>query len=195
MREPTIAAVSADHRSKVLHTLALGFAADPFARWVWPDAGVYVENFPKFAITVAGAAFDQSTAYIVEGCSLASLWLPPGVPADQDGAMELLAETVRPDIITDLQAIAAQRVLHHPTNRPNWYLFMIAADPAYLGRGLGTAMMTHVLRRCDADGTIVYLESSNPRNLTLYMRHGFHITGEIRSGSSPPIFPMIRERC
>jgi hypothetical protein len=36
------------------------------------------------------------------------------------------------------------------------------------------------------------LESSNPRNITLYQRHGFEILGTIQIGSSPTLVPMLR---
>jgi hypothetical protein len=37
-----------------------------------------------------------------------------------------------------------------------------------------------------------YLESTNPRNLSLYLRHGFEILGTIRVGEAPPVVPMLR---
>ena len=38
-----------------------------------------------------------------------------------------------------------------------------------------------------------YLESSNPKNMSLYERHGFESMGRIQIGDSPPAHPMIRE--
>jgi ribosomal protein S18 acetylase RimI-like enzyme len=52
--------------------------------------------------------------------------------------------------------------------------------------------MEHALSRCDAEGLPAYLESSNPRNIPLYQRHGFEILGKIQVGSSPPVVPMLR---
>jgi hypothetical protein len=37
-----------------------------------------------------------------------------------------------------------------------------------------------------------YLESTNPRNILLYERHGFEVIGAIRIGNCSPIFPMLR---
>ena len=53
--------------------------------------------------------------------------------------------------------------------------------------------MQHALAACDRDGTCAYLESTNPRNIPLYQRHGFELLGTIQVGMSPPIFPMLRE--
>jgi len=52
--------------------------------------------------------------------------------------------------------------------------------------------MRHAVRRSDADGVAAYLESSNPRNISLYLRHGFEILGTIQVGDSPTVTPMLR---
>jgi hypothetical protein len=36
------------------------------------------------------------------------------------------------------------------------------------------------------------LESSNPRNIPFYRRHGFEPLGAIRAGSSPTLVPMLQ---
>ena len=60
----------------------------------------------------------------------------------------------------------------HP-KEPYWYLPLIGVDPARQGKGLGGALLRHQLAICDRDGAPAYLESSNPRNISLYERHGF----------------------
>ena len=37
-----------------------------------------------------------------------------------------------------------------------------------------------------------YLESSNPKNVPLYERHGFEVAGVIEAADYPPIIPMMR---
>ena len=80
---------------------------------------------------------------------------------------------------------------YHP-EYPHWYLPMIGADPAHTGLGLGAALMKHALAKVDEQKMPAYLESSNPRNISLYERHGFEVLGEIQSGSSPVMTPMLR---
>ena len=53
-------------------------------------------------------------------------------------------------------------------------------------------LMRHATERFDAEGVPAYLESTNPRNISLYLRHGFEILGTIQAGSSPAVVPMIR---
>ena len=46
------------------------------------------------------------------------------------------------------------------------------------GRGVGSALLKHTLAPLDASGTVAYLECSTERNVALYQRHGFEVTGE-----------------
>ena len=103
----------------------------------------------------------------------------------------VLAQALRPEIADDMGLVLQGMAEHHP-HKPHWYLPLIAADPNWIGQGLGTLLMKHVLRRCDDEGIAAYLESSNPRNISLYERHRFKIIGEIQHGSSPTMTPMLR---
>ena len=80
---------------------------------------------------------------------------------------------------------------HHP-REPHWYLPLIGVDPAHQGKGYGDALMANALERCDRDRAPAYLESTNPRNISLYRRHGFEPIGTIQAGSSPLLVPMLR---
>ena len=80
----------------------------------------------------------------------------------------------------------------HP-NEPHWYLPMIGVDTLQQNKGIGSALMRHALERCDEEDLPAYLESSNPRNISLYRRFGFEAIGKIRAGGSPPMVPMLRK--
>ena len=53
---------------------------------------------------------------------------------------------------------------------------------ALLKRHVGVTTPVELI---DESGKPAYLESSNPRNISLYQRHGFEVLGEIRSGAAP----------
>lgn len=52
--------------------------------------------------------------------------------------------------------------------------------------------LKHALARVDEGKLPAQLESSNPRNISLYERHGFETIGEIQIGNSPVVTPMLR---
>lgn len=193
MAAPRVEVGSVANHDKVIQTITVGFLADPMCRWVWPDAGTHLETMPKFVAAFGGKAFDQGSAYIANNCRAAALWLPPGVDPDGDTVEALFEATVAPEILEDLGTVFAQMDEYHPNDQPCWYLPLIAADPAYMAKGFGAALMKHALLRCDEEGLIAYLESTNPRNVSLFQRHGFEVVGRIQAGSSPVLYPMIRE--
>ena len=53
--------------------------------------------------------------------------------------------------------------------------------------------MRHALAQCDGERKAAFLESSNPKNVSLYERHGFEVLGRIQVGASPILFPMLRK--
>ena len=189
--EPEVKSAGANIQASAISTVVLGFAADPMARWVWPDSSEYLRIMPQFVKAFGGRAFENGTAYITEGARAAALWLPPGVQPDEAAMGAIITDSLRPEIAEDIGPILEGMAEHHP-HEPHWYLPLIAADPNWTGQGLGTLLMKHALRRCDQDGIAAYLESSNPRNISLYERHGFSIVGQIQYGSSPTLTPMLR---
>jgi GNAT superfamily N-acetyltransferase len=81
----------------------------------------------------------------------------------------------------------------HSHDPPHWYLFILAAEQAAQGRGLGSALPPHMLDRVDANGMPGHLESSNERNIALCARYGFEVTGGGAIPGGPTIWPVWRE--
>lgn len=195
MREataPIIKTATESDEKSVIDVLVLAFSTDPASRWTWPNAHDYLTHFPGLAKAFGGKAFAQRSAYFVDGYGGASLWLPPNVHPDEDAMTKLFESTTSEQIRDDLPKIFEKMESYHPTE-PHWYLPLIGVDPMLQGNGFGSALLTHALRACDRDNKLAYLESSNPRNIPLYERHGFEVLGEIQEGTSPVIFPMLRK--
>lgn len=179
-------------RKSVIDVITLGFASDPMARWTLPNPAQYLAVMPEVVDAFGAKAFELGSAYCVDDFSGAALWLPPGIEADSERLGALVARHAPARVQEDADGVFEQMAAYHP-HEPHWYLPLIAVDPACQGRGLGGALLKEALVRCDADGLPAYLESSNPRNITLYERHGFEILGRIQVGSSPVLTPMLRK--
>ena len=187
-----IKTATASDQDAAISVLTLAFSTDPMARWSMSGPAKYLAVFPLLAKAFGGSAFEKGTAYIANRFSGAALWLPPGTKSDEETLKRLFDENTDNSIKEDMEVIFEQMEKFHPTE-PHWYLPMIGVDPAHQGAGTGAALMTEALKAVDRDGVIAYLESSNPKNITLYQRHGFEVIGEIQSGSSPVLRPMLRK--
>jgi ribosomal protein S18 acetylase RimI-like enzyme len=191
MMTNTVQAATADDEAAVAAILTLAFSSDPAARWTWPEPKVFIDAFPRFAKAFGGAAFAKGTAHRI-GWAGAALWLPPGAEPDEAAMGALMEQTADPGTATDGPKLMQQMAGHHP-REPHWYLPLIGIDPAWQGKGLGSALLKHATDICDRDGVAAYLESSNLANVPLYERHGFEVLGRIQVGGSPVITPMLRK--
>ena len=174
-----------------IDAITLAFVGDPMTRWVWPHSHQYLAAMPKFVRAFGGGAFARGAAFCSDDYAGAALWLPPGVHPDEEQLGELMETTGSPAARDAGPAIFEQMAQYHPTE-PHWYLPLIGVDPVHQRRGHGDALMRYALARFDRDKLPAYLESTNPRNFTLYRRHGFEELGTIQAGSSPTLVPMLR---
>lgn len=190
MTAMTLTAVPVD-RERTLAVLVAAFGSDPVIRWVLPDARGYLTHFPALLALSADLALAAGTADYAQDYAGAALWLAPDVELDGEALAELAAGAVEPQRHGELFELLEQMDHHHP-DEACWYLPFIGVDPRAHGQGTGSRLLAGALERCDADGLPAYLEATSPRNRALYERHGFTVTGEICSGDSPPLWPMLR---
>jgi GNAT superfamily N-acetyltransferase len=186
-----VRSASAPDRQTVIGVITLAFSSDPMARWTFPDPAAYLALMPEVASAFGGNSFDYGTAHLIDGGLGAAMWLPPGVAPDAERLGAIVEAHAPKDRIADMMQVFEQMDRYHPPE-PCWYLPLIGVDPAHQGRGIGSALMRHALANCDREGVCAYLESSSPRNVPLYERHGFEVIGSIQAGSSPTMVPMLR---
>jgi GNAT superfamily N-acetyltransferase len=184
--------IQAADRQRAIASLTLAFARDPIMRWAWREAHRYATYWPRLADAFGGRALDGGTAYGLEDCAAVALWMPPGMGPDEEAVIDVMRESLDDEILKDLNGVFDQMDELHPT-ADVWYLPLMGVDLPAQGRGLGSALLRHVLTSCDRDGLPAYLEATNPRNRDLYARHGFNVVEVIQAGSSPPMWAMLRE--
>lgn len=179
--------------------LCRAFDADPVMNWVLrQDAGRGAAFEWMFGLSMA-LTLPHGEVYTTDDLTGAALWTPPGKWSWRAGWFTQLKQApgfVRSIGVRRLRRVAlavAALEARHPT-QPHFYLFQLAVDPPVQGRGIGSALLQHVLRRCDRDGLPAYLENSNPRNTPLYERHGFKTSERhLMGGDGPPLWLMWRE--
>lgn len=175
--------------------LARAFHDDPVFGWVVRDSDARRERLPLLFAAFAEAYLSHHETYVAGDNVGAALWAPPGsepIPADRAGEFEEgLADALKNEDLDRGLRIQELLEAHHP-DRPCFYLQFMGVAPEHQGCGLGSQLVTTVLKRCDAAGTPAYLEATNPDNRRLYERHGFETLDEIAVPGGPPLWPMWR---
>jgi GNAT superfamily N-acetyltransferase len=190
---PTLTVRSAGEQDQqaVVDVITLAFSTDPMARWAYPQAATYLAAMPQTIKAFGGNGFAHGTVHIADDGAAAAMWLPPGVESDSERLAELSEQYSPHERLPEMMQVFEQMGAYHP-HEPCWFLPLIGVDPARQGHGYGSALLRHALEECDRDNVPAYLESSNPRNIPLYERHGFQALGSIQVGSSPTLVPMLR---
>jgi ribosomal protein S18 acetylase RimI-like enzyme len=186
---PIVSTAEVDH---AIARLVLTFVTDPVARWLYDDPHQYLLHMPRLFRALGTSSFEAQAAHrTADGIGVA-LWLPPGVHGDAGPVERVMGDSIAGEKQADAGALFDRTEQYRPA-APHWYLSLIGIELAHRNRGYGAALLRHALRQCDQDHLPAYLWSSNPQNISLYLRHGFEIAGTIQAGSSPIIFPMLRQ--
>ena len=186
-----IRSATPDEMSHAVAAIVAAFLTDPLARFAWPSPHDHLRAMPLAAREFAGGSFEHGTAYVSADFCGTALWLPPGVHPNGEALEGVFRDTAKPEHLDDLLATFEKMEQWHP-DEPHWYLPIVGVEPNAQGKGLGAELMRHAVTRCDQERALAYLESSNPRNISLYLRHGFEVMGEIRVGAGPLVTPMLR---
>ncbi|WP_329271041.1 GNAT family N-acetyltransferase [Streptomyces sp. NBC_01451] len=202
-----------DDRELVVRLLDGAFQDDPVSGWVFPDPDHRRATHPRLMAAFLDIVLAEGRVDLTEDGTACALWL--SVPADthaenaeNDGEEKeegvegetgqgddaaRMREAVDPDN-ERVELIAQLTAGIHPSGRAHEYLWMIGVAPDSQGRGLGTALVQHVLDRCDREGLAAYLEASSARSRTLYERLGFDLLDSpLELPDGPRMWPMWRE--
>lgn len=179
-------------KARAVDILARAFHDDPIMNWICPKPGF----IPKMFELTLPVFLPHGLTYMAgEGKGVAS-WLGPGNKLEWPFSLANFWSMLRFSGVPSLYRFARsgmQTEKFHPRS-PHYYLFAIGAPEEFRGQGIGTALITQVLRRCDAEGVPAYLENSKEANLAFYQGHGFEVQRKIQfARGAPPIWLMWRE--
>ena len=190
LNPPEVRVAEESDRERALHSLALGFSSDPLVRWLWPDPSIYMQVAEAFD-AYGGRAIDHGYAHITPGYEAVAFWLPPGEGPDEERLVAHLQRTASEGVQQSFFSMLEELENYHP-DEDCFFLPLIAVDPIHQGNGVGSQLMKYSLSIFDNAGLPTYLESSNPRNIPFYERHGFELMGQVQVDDSPLVHPMIR---
>jgi ribosomal protein S18 acetylase RimI-like enzyme len=177
--------------------LARAFDEDPPMRWFIPDDQQRVRRARLlFDVMLRRLHLARDVCFTTEDVTGGALWVPPGARTLTLGQqVRLLPAMMR---VFGRGMSRAQRGLAvmdagHP-RKPHYYLDTLGVAPERQGRGIGSALMQPMLRRCDSERMPSYLNAGSWRSRDLYLRHGFQVMEEFSlPEDGPPLWRMWRD--
>ena len=187
--------------TRAADTLAAAFADDPVTCWIGrKDARRDSGRRAMFGHLVNALGVPGNELWIVDDYSAAALWIPPAQADLKIGFAEELRLLRTMITFTGLTGLARANAFrkateaHHPKSEPHYYLMTVGVDPKFQGQGLGSALLGATLEQIDRQHMPAYLESSSPKNVPLYRRHGFEVVNEFKPrADGPPLWGMWRK--
>lgn len=178
---------------EVSRALGRAFQDDPVYAWIFPDAEERALKSPGMFAHFVRQVLRHGIVLTDDDHRGAALWRTPHLRMGRleelgfnFGMFRLLGR--RSALIG--RSFAPVEALH-PTE-PHVYLPLLGTDTAYQGKGVGSSLIEPVLRVCDRNGTLAYLESSKETNIPFYQRHGFELLDAFTIRDGPTIWPMQR---
>lgn len=140
-----------------------------------------------FDAAVADAVHPERELWIAEAggaCLGGAIWLGPGKKAYDFSLMDQLKLAPMMLRIAGFSGMMkgfdlAEKLMEQHPREPHAHLAFIGVASAAQGRGVGSEILKRTLAPLDAAGVTAYLETTTERNVALYQRHGFEVTGEV----------------
>ncbi|MBR5014541.1 MAG: GNAT family N-acetyltransferase [Bacteroidales bacterium] len=180
-------------------------AADAYRNYPlhnWFTNGAYNPTASKLIMKTTLAAMKDDAVIFADSEELNgfAVWVPLGftgsktLPFLLNGGVRLLLHSglgiIRKLLVYETFAMKLKK---KHTGHVDWYLYNLSVRQSAQGKGIASKLMKPMLRFCDDEKMIVYLETNNDSNVPLYRHYGFELqeTNTI-PGSSVEHYSMIR---
>lgn len=170
-------------------TLSDAFAQYAWTRWIIPDAN-YLDRLFELQRIYLTHATEHGLVLASDDIAGVAALLPADAPEPSVEIMERVVE---------LHGDRIERLGASLTDAPeapagSWVLETLGVRQAWHGQGLGSRLITSAVAEASARGaSAITLETSDPRNVTLYERHGFRTTLREPAGEAPAAWAMCLE--
>ncbi len=181
--------------------LAGAFQDDALFAHLIPDTSQRKKKLPHFLETAVRSGFYYGKVYTtsakLEGIAV---WLSPGntdLSLGKQIRAGMFSLIFRAGWKVISRAQSAMKYISEVQKQrapfPHWYLFLLAVNPAFQGKGHASRLLKPMLTGMDEEHLPCYLETENPKSLPIYQHYGFKVVQEaIIPGTEVRQWAMLR---
>jgi len=166
--------------------LAQAFQEDPGLHYVFPTAAERAKFMPGLFRVALHQGLRAGEIWTTAGAPAgAAVWEPWGWAETTHGEV---AQADPNELPSAIGTAAFERVTSffaylgalHRRDVPgrHWYLSCLGVAPARQSQGVGGRLLQPILARAAAEGVPCYLETTQPKAVPFYRRHGFEVLVE-----------------
>lgn len=178
------------------------FMDDPISIWIAPDPAQRERGLPlyfrmamRYAQRFGGEVHRSNDAPRAVATWLEPEHSPPSTSGMlRSGMLRLLWASG----LSDARRLLAfgdtlDRLHKRDVTQPHWYLWLLAVDPPFQGKGIGGELLRPTLQQVDRARLHCYLETARERNVSFYLRFGFRILRDEKPGPrGPRLWTLLR---
>ena len=172
----------------------------PLHNWFTND--VYDPIASKLIMKTTLAAMKDDAVIFADSEELNgfAVWIPLGftgsktLPFLRNGGVRLLLHSglgiIRKLLVYESYAMELKKKY---TGHVDWYLYNLSVRQSAQGKGIASKLMRPMLRFCDDEKMVVYLETNKESNVPMYQHYGFELQeSDLIPGSSVMHYSMVR---
>ena len=200
--EINVAPLKKNDRKKAASAVAHAFFDYPSLKEYFPDPESRKWKLPWYMEHTLLSAQKYGEVMTTDDLAGVLFLLPPGHTKLTDWdyvksgflAAPLVVGLRQYAVVNKSEAFLAETQEQLLSDRPHYYLWGIAVDPARQRCGAGTALLRWMYKKADRESMPIYLETHRLANVTYYEQRGFQLihTGEMPCGNLP-FWCMLRE--
>ena len=161
--------------------LSRAFYDDPFYIWIMPNDEKRVAHLKWWMKNLLRYTLRYGDIQYTEDRKAVSMWLGPDEPMVNDVKIFSMGLILYPFKIGFKNFMRALDISgqwdkeHKKMSKRHYYLMVIAVEPEFQGKGIGSRLMQVGLDKADNDGLDCFLETVTPEDVQFYKKHKFEV--------------------
>jgi len=161
--------------------LSRAFYNDPFYIWIMPNDNKRMAQIHWWMKILLRYTLISGEIHYTEDHNAVSMWLGPDKPMVNDIKIFSMGLILYPFKIGFKNFMRALDISgqwdreHKKMSKRHYYLMVIAVEPEFQGKGIGSRLMQVGLNKADDDGLDCFLETVTPEDVEFYKKHNFDI--------------------
>ena len=175
------------------------FFDDPLMLYIFPDESDRREAGARFFLPNMQHAAQKGKLYTTASFPGIAVWRFFGLEDESakkamDDPRIKLPSTMGPAAFQRLMTFLAIATEFHKKLVPekHCYLLFLGLEPEWQVKGVGTALITPILRMADDNQLPCYLETNKARNLVFYGKMGFEVREKGLVPDGPEVWGLVR---
>ncbi|MDR2281916.1 MAG: GNAT family N-acetyltransferase [Sphingobacterium sp.] len=168
-------------KDDLIHIISKSFVEDPCFKWLLEKSN-HAAKATELSRYLVEETFVKGFACITRDKTAAALW---HTSTKEKVTLSYILRDLRyvfklglATVDRSLDLLKLKRGLSPAED--SLYLACIGVLPVAQGRGLSKKLIEPVIKRCQNSGQLVYLETANLTNVSIYERRGFRMTDEVK---------------